>query len=55
MVVRGIPSWYKELLLKKQFEKEDNDEKTTVIQTPGSEEIEGMHSGEPEAGPSNQP
>lgn len=35
MTTRGLPEWYKELLLKKQFEKEPADEETTVDETSG--------------------
>jgi|SRR5579872_97382 len=54
MVVRGLPEWYKDLLLKKQFEREDNNEKAPVEQAASGEENQSVHSGESEAGAANQ-
>src|SRR5579872_5338583 len=54
MVVRGLPEWYKDLLLKKQFEREDNNEKAPVEQAASGEENQSVHSGESEAGAAKQ-
>jgi predicted transcriptional regulator len=54
MVVRQVPEWYKELLLKKQFEREDSNEKTSVGQEASGQEAQGLHSGEQEASAADQ-
>lgn len=55
MTARGLPEWYKELLLKKQFEREDNSNaKTTVPKTPSSEAVEAVHTDVSQISPSDQ-
>jgi hypothetical protein len=45
MTTRGLPEWYKELLLKKQFEKEYTNEETAVNEAPGSQAAQDVHTG----------
>ncbi len=53
-VVRGVPEWYKELLLKKQFEREDSNEKASVGQEASDKETQGLHSREQEVSAADQ-
>jgi hypothetical protein len=55
MVTRGLPIWYKELLLKKQFEREDTNAKTTVTKTSGDQEPQDIHSRGSEGSETDQP
>lgn len=43
MTTRGLPIWYKDLLLKKQFEKEPTHEEVPVYEEECCESVEDMH------------
>lgn len=47
-VAHGLPEWYKELLLKQQFEREETNEKILVTETASSESTEDPYKSEPE-------
>ncbi len=54
MTTRGLPEWYKELLLKKQFEKEPTHEEATVNEAPSCETTQDMYSTLPQDSSSDQ-
>jgi hypothetical protein len=47
-VSHGLPMWYKELLLKQQFEKEPANEETLVAETSSNQTVEDPYISEPE-------
>lgn len=47
-VTHGLPQWYKELLLKQQFEKEPSNEEATIAEAASSQAVEDPDSCEPQ-------
>jgi len=54
MCSRGLPEWYKELLLKKQFEREGTHAETSVPEASGSEGAQVLHQSIAEGSASDQ-
>jgi hypothetical protein len=55
MCARGLPEWYKELLLKKQFEREGTHAETSVPEASGSEGAQVLHQPVSQGGAADQP
>lgn len=54
MTARGLPEWYKDLLLRKQFEREDSNAKTDVTEAPGNTLTEVLHTAVAKTSPSDK-